>query len=249
MKRPLVLSIAAILAAVISPSVDADVIAFYGNGTDADAAALPNAAAAVAGVTVSDLADVGAQTGDPARITRPSFGTDTPIGTVAGSAQGSEWFEARSTENQGAPSSVDNYFFFTATADAGSALDLVSLRYNWWVSPANDGLVAEAAAEAFISVDGGAFTSVGSVTAIDNDNVGAVAAAPVTANFDLSAITGAQSVEVRVGIGYSQGNSNAISGFAQGFELDANVVSAVPEPGSLSLFGLIGVGLLVRRKK
>ncbi|GHC41827.1 hypothetical protein [Roseibacillus persicicus] len=223
-------------------SVNAAVLAQYNDGTDEDAAALLNLATTV-GITVSDLSDVGAQTGDSARITRPGFSTPTPAGPAAGSAAGSEWLEARSTENQGSPSSTDNYFFFTVNADPGTTINLTSLKYDFWLSDAGGG-AATASAEGFISVDGGAFISIGSITA--TDTLGAGVAAPVApANFDLSSITGVESLEVRIGIGYSQGNSTGTSGFVQGIQLDGSVI---PEP-STTLLGLVSaIGLLRRRR-
>ena len=224
-------------------SANADLLSYYGDGTLVDAAALANIAPAVAGTTVSDLSDVGAQTGDPSRITRDTFGTPMPAGPTAGSSSPSEWFEARSSENQGAPSSTDNYFVFTVDADPGSVLNLTSLKYDFWLSDANN-IAGEADAEAFISVDNGAFVSYGSIQA--TDTLGAGVSAPVaSANFDLTSITGAQSVEVRIGIGYSVGNSAALSGFVQGIQLEGDVV---PEPPSLALLGLGGLMVARRRR-
>ncbi|WP_411847089.1 hypothetical protein AAFN60_06465 [Roseibacillus persicicus] len=209
-------------SALSGTSARAELMAYYGSGTEVDAAALLNLAPTIANVTVSDLSDLGAQTGDTERITRPAFSTDTPAGPTANSAVGSEWFEARSTENQGDPGTTDNYFFFTATAADGFLIDLASLKYDFWVSDAGGGATT-AAAEGFVSVNGGEFVSFGSITATDNLGVG-VSAPVASADLDLSSIKGAQSVEIRIGIGYSEGNAFSISGFMQGIQLEGAIV-------------------------
>lgn len=235
---------AALALTTASTNSHAALLAYYGDGLLVDAPALANIAPVNADITVSSLSDVGAQTGDPVRITRNAFSTPTPAGPTAGSAIGSEWFEARSTENQGTPSSTDNYFVFTVDAEPGFLLNLEELRYDFWVSPTTSATTS-ADVEAFVSVDGGSFVSFGSITAIDNDGDANVAAPVATANLDLSSITGAESVEVRIGVGYSQGNSAGISGFAQGIQLEGSVV---PEPASIALLGLGGLMMLRRRR-
>ena len=227
----------------VAANTNADLLAFYADGTDADAGALLNIAPANTDITVSDLSDVGAQTGDPSRITRPSFATDTPVGPTAGSSVGSEWLEARSLENNGTPGTADNYFVFTVDAEPGLALDLTSLKYDFWVS-SGSGFATEATVEAFVSVDGGSFVSVGSVSSADT-GASDFTAAVGTANFDLTSFSGAESVEVRLGVGYSSGISASVSGFVQGIQLEGDVV---PEPGSLALLGLGGL-LIARRRR
>ena len=81
-------------------SANADLLSYYGDGTLVDAAALANIAPAVAGTTVSDLSDVGAQTGDPARITRDTFGTPMPAGPTAGSSSQCPRKNGRPTRRQ-----------------------------------------------------------------------------------------------------------------------------------------------------
>ncbi|MEM1085179.1 MAG: BNR-4 repeat-containing protein [Verrucomicrobiota bacterium] len=233
-------TLACTLAAFNGASANADLLVYFGDGTDADAAALLNLAPAVANTTVPDLDDVGAQTGDPSRITRSSFAGDLPPGPTAESPVASEWLEARSTENQGTASPNDNYFFFTVTADPGFVLNLDTLKYDFVITSNSTSLVGEAKVEAFIAVDGGAFTSFGSITAIDDGLSLTEHGTPVSANLDVSSVTGAQSVEIRLGVGYLQGNSNSISGFAQGIQLEGSVVAGVPETFPLVITPTVG---------
>lgn len=255
-EKNLIIAALAGTAFCVGGTAGADLLAFYNDGSEADAAAEPNIAAPVGNVTVSSIDSFGVLAGtgktlpsgdptggDASRITRPGFATPTPAGPTAGSASGTEWFEARSGENQGTPTSTDNYFFFTLEADPGFALDLTSLKYDFWVS-SGSGVATAATVEAFVSVDGGAFVSFGSTSSSDTGAAGDVAAVG-TANLDLSSITGAESVEVRLGVGYSSGNSDSASGFLQGVQLEGDVV---PEPGSLALLGLGGLCVLRRRR-
>ncbi|MEM1085180.1 MAG: hypothetical protein AAGI48_13795 [Verrucomicrobiota bacterium] len=231
MKRITQIALTFTAAVFATSSSNAQLLAYYGDGLLEDGAAEANLASPPAEITVSALdsfgvlagtLDTGDDTGgDSSRITRPSFGTTSPTGPTAESSEGSEWFECRSRENQAPITPTDNYFFFTLAADPGSAIDLTSLKFDFWLSAAG-AAAPEADAEAFVSVDGGGFTSVGSINA--TDTLGAGNAAPVsTANFDLSSITGAATVEVRICIGYTVGNDNSTSGFVQGIQLEGAV--------------------------
>jgi len=64
-----------------------------------------------------------------------------------------------------------------------------------------------------------------------------------TQTTDLSSITGAQSVEIRIALG-DNSSSNSKASFIQGIQL-----TTVPEPSSAALLGLGGLALILRRRK
>jgi len=233
--------------ALAASAANAALFANYVDGTDVDTAAYTNLASSVVGVTVTNLAPFGLEGG--VNVTRDSFAAVTPAGPTAGSAAGSEWLFGREGLAIGAASSTDNYVAFTITADPGNTLSLTNLVYDYYATSNEVALLFEGQAEAFISVDSGAFNSFGSVSSSDVDGVLLNNGAVVTANLDLSSITGASSVEVRVAFGNAGTNSGVNlfggTGFVQGIQLNGDVV---PEP-STALLGVLGaLGLLRRRR-
>ena len=218
--------------------------ASFNDGTAADADALTNLAT-VASVTVSDLNVNRVNDGN---ITRTEFGSpNTPAGPTAGSAASSEWLFFRSTAIAAStPTNTQDYFVFTVTADTGKTLDLTNIEFDL-ITRANrtSAWGHTATAQLFVAVDGGAFTSIGSSvssTAPDQSNVWS----PVTtANIDLSTVTGASSVEFRVGLGDNKNDSGAAA-FVQGIQLNGTVI---PEPATIGMLGLGALLTLVVRRE
>ena len=224
--------------------VRAELVASYNDGTDADAAALANLASA-ASVTVTDL-DVGRV--NDGNITRTEFGAPaTPAGPTAGSSGGSEWLFFRSTViSAGTPVSTSDYFGFAVTADPGKTLDLTNIEFDL-ITRANASAAwgYTATAQVFVAVDGGAFTAIGSSVSSTAPDASNVWSPVTTANIDLSTITGASSVEIRIGVADNLDNSGAAA-FVQGVQLNGTVV---PEPATVGMFSLMGGALIFIRRR
>ena len=202
--------------------VQAERIASYNDGTDADADALINLASA-ASVTVTDLSPVGFEIASGLDITRTGYDATSPAGPTAGSSIGSEWLFARASKIlSGAPRTTTDYFGFTVTADSGKMLDLTNIKFDL-VSTANASpAYAEIyTAQVFYSVDGGAFASIGSSVSSTAPSVSDVWSSITTANIDLSTITGASSVEIRIGLGDAGTSDTNGAAFVQGRQMDA----------------------------
>ncbi|MGZ0709696.1 PEP-CTERM sorting domain-containing protein [Coraliomargarita sp. W4R53] len=232
------------------PCSQAATLAYFQDGTRVDAAALVNIGSLDSAYSVSALDAIGFSS-DSSQTTRSEFGAsagDVPMGPTAGSDAGSEWFFARSTTTQVNPGTGNDYYGFTVTANGGNTLSLQSLKYDF-VSVLNAGdstTSITASAEAFLSVDGGSFSSIGAVTAFD-DKVAAGFGVVQSANFDLSSIAGATSIEIRIGIG-DDVSTNSAASFLQGIELSG---SAIPEPSSYALIGglVVSAFAMIRRRR
>ncbi|MGZ0654882.1 PEP-CTERM sorting domain-containing protein [Coraliomargarita sp. W4R72] len=233
------------------PCSQAATLAYFQDGTGVDSAGLTNIAPPDAAYAVSVLDAVGFSA-NASEITRSEFALGTggpaPAGPTAGSDVGSEWFFARSTTTQVNPGTGNDYYGFTVTANGGNTLSLQSLKYDF-VSVLNAGdstTSITASAEAFLSVDGGSFSSIGAVTAFD-DKVAAGFGVVQSANFDLSSIAGATSIEIRIGIG-DDVSTNSAASFLQGIELSG---SAIPEPSSYALIGglVVSAFAMIRRRR
>ncbi|MGZ0654799.1 hypothetical protein ACWPKO_15720 [Coraliomargarita sp. W4R53] len=237
----------------------ASTIAYFGDGGAADSAALVNLVPTNPDLTITSLFISGFEDNN---LTRNEFGNSgsTPAGSTAGSAVGSEWFFIRGTSMTNSPSTVDDYFGFTVTANGSDTLDLNTLKYDLvsvassnFINDPNDDDPFTATAEAFLSVDGGtSFASIGSISAtsaVAGSGFGVVE----SANFDLSGYSGASSIEIRIVLSddildsVSAGNQSAIASFVQGIQLDA---TAIPEPGSYALiYGLSAMAVLLNRRR
>ncbi len=236
------------LAVACTPA-NAAVLAFFVDGTDADAAALANKADVSPLFTVSALSNVGFA--GTTNITRNEFGTanpTTPAGSVAGSSAGSEYLFQRSSQTIAEPGTTTDYYGFTITGNGGNTIDLTSIRFNFVaaVNDEGDGILGNesltALSQVFASVNGGTFNAIGlAVTAFDDDADNAFGTVQ-TANVDLSGITGANSVEIRIGVGDDAGSQNRAS-FIQGIELNG-----IPEPSSSALL-VSALSLLALRRR
>ncbi len=230
---------------LIGVSAQAAQLGFYVDGIDVDAAAFVNQAAPVANVSLTDLDYVGFSA-VASEVTRDSFLLATPAGPSAGSAASSQWLFGRNGLSTAGPSSAAQYAGFTVTADPGFTLNLTNLVFDYYAVSALDGLEFSGQAEAFISIDGGAFNSFGqvgaSVTGIANSAV-------QTANLDLSSIAGAEEVEIRIAFGQAGlvAPTFSATGFAQGITLNGEVV--IPEPASLALLAIGGLAMLPHRRR
>jgi sialate O-acetylesterase len=224
-----------------------DPIAYFNDGTAADADALANLMSG-AFATVSGLANVGFY--EPAYITRTSFGIAAPAGPSAGSAAGSEWLSARSTLIHDLGSDSD-YFGFTVTAATSHALNLTSLKFDMAAASGVTTLATgyNFSTQVYVSQDGGAFAAIGSpLTASLAGGVAAISSV-VSANIDLSSITGANSVAIRIGVGDAligaDVNSNSAVGLVQGIQLDGAVVIRSP----ISLANMFSSGCVLQRDR
>ena len=226
---------------LLTHTVRADLLAYFGDGVVADAAAFSDLAGN-SSVIVSALQMVDFQD-SAARITRTEFGAApfTPAGPTAGSGVGSEWFFARANVIQSTPSSTTDYFGFTVSA-IGGTLELDDLVFDR-TSRANEPGGIITTFDVFVSVDSGAFNSFGSDTITDPGTLNVFGPA-TTQTTDLSSITGASSVEVRIALGDNSGLPSK-SSWAQGIQLNGTVV---PEPGTTGYLvaGMLTIGFLRR---
>jgi sialate O-acetylesterase len=223
-------------------------MASYNDGTDTDAAALVNLATVSSNYTVSGLASVGFY--EAAYITRTSFGATTPAGPTAGSAAGSEWLSARSTIIHDLGSASD-YFGFTVTAAADHVLDLTSLKFDMAAASGVTNLATgyNFSTQVYVSQDGGLFAAIGSpLTASVADGVAGFSSV-VSANIDLSSITGAGSVAIRIGVGDAligaDVNSQSAVGLVQGIQLNGSVVIGSP----IVLANMFSSGCVLQRDR
>ena len=236
---------AALLGTSLALPAHAATIAYYVDGTDADAAAFTNLAAADPDFTVTDLSQVGLTNSTETSIN----GNLTPAGPTAGSAAGSEWLFASSgsmgnTANpdddpfvSGAVSS-DDYYSFTVTGNGGVTVDPSSLKFDLVLmrSSVSTQFINYSV---FASANGGAFTSVGDgFKDFDTVDVSSVS----TIDLDLSSLADSSSYEFRIALAdqTSQNNRHAL---IQGIQFDV-----VPEP-SIALLGSLSLLTLLRRRR
>lgn len=231
----------------------ASLISYFADGTDNDVAALTSKVAPL-GATVSALSVISLSDGAQ-NITRTSFTNNevagsanliTPAGPTAGSSAESQWLAARSNTADGLlnpPSSTTDYFGFIIAGTGGNTLNLNAFKFDMAVMNTSGATTANAAL--MVSVDGGAFSQYGTTLSLSQAVVGV--SAVTTKTIDLSSITGANSVEFRLNVSDNRGLSVAAHVY-QGLQLDGSIVS-VPEPTTMALVLLGGMGLLAARRK
>ncbi len=123
------------------------------------------------------------------------------------------------------PDFSEGYFKFTLTANAGNMIDATSLAFDWGNGSNNGALTQETFGyRAYASVDGGAFTSVGSDSVTMNlaDNT---FIQNTSANIDLSGLATTAdggSIEIRILQFTSNGNTGTISDF-QNIKLNGDI--------------------------
>ena len=224
------------LGIAVATPVHGTLLAYYVDGVDIDSAALIDQAAN-GDVTASNLSNVGFEGGTS--ITRTEFGTgpSTPAGPTAGSGVGSEWLFARANATQPNPGTTTDYFGFTVSANTGT-LNLTDLVFDR-TNRANTSGGINTTYEVFVSVDSAPFASFGSDTITAPAVLGTFLDPATTQTTDLSSITGASSVEIRIALGDNSGVASK-SSWVQGIQLNGTVV---PEPGMLGL-SLVGLGVL-----
>ncbi len=148
------------------------------------------------------------------------------------------------------PTSDNDYFFFSVTAN--SPTDLSGFSFDLGVSNTDNSttLNHNAVAQLFYSINGGTFTSVGAEqTRATNVGPADEFTGMLPSSIDLSGISLAsgQTAEFRLSVRDNRGyGSNVGAVYIDNVRLDGTVV---PEPSSLALLCLAGLGLVARRTR
>jgi hypothetical protein len=245
---------------------DAAVLALYGNTNHSSTAGTgttpvssqANGAAPVTNLTTTAITGNTTVSGNNTIFVRNQFGTDSwisgssPLG--AGAASSDLWVGANNRNwTDGAPSSNDRYFQFTATATGGNTLDLDNLTFNWQAAISMQTVSATFSYQLFASVDGGAYATVGSVgTKSVGNGLGGTTTDWGTITLEdinLNGLDGATSVAFRLAMGADNGAAtNDTGSYAQLFRNITLNGQVIPEPSS-ALLGGLGLLVLLRRRR
>lgn len=237
------------LVVAFTSAAHAGLIAYYVNGSSADAAAMANLTSP-SGYTASSLSSTGLRAAvDYTSNNGTGFGPTTPAGPTAGSSAGSEWLVATCDTVSSSPVSTDDYYQFTVAGTGGNTIDPTSLTFDWqgWVHSATGTVTFTY--QLFASTDGSTFSAVGSAGSktITNPLAGVdTVTAVTTENIDLTSLAAAGSYTFRIALG-DNSSSNKKGNFFQAIQLNAEVTPA-PEPASLMLMGLGGLMIAKRRR-
>ncbi len=175
--------------------------------------------------------------------------TGTPLGSYA-PLTGPGSMPSPDSTNPG-PTSADDYYSFSFTASATTGFNSFSFDFGVSNIDNNETLNHNASAQLYYSIDGGAFTAIGAqqdrATPNGPDDF---FTGMLPSNIDLSSIPdllAGQTVEFRLGLSNNRGYPSGSGGvYVDNLLLDGSVI---PEPASIGLLGLAGVGLLARRRR
>lgn len=247
---------AAIVSAfVAAPVASADVVALYDYNSFAAGVGNPSAPSSASSPLASvsnldrdaggvDNADgLGTITDTETRDNTPDTFTSTALVIGAGTVANNPF----ATPPDPIVASQD-YLTFTLTSNT-SGLSLSSLSFDYGVSvDTTDETGFQGAIQLFASINGGGFNAVGArQDRIVPDGAAGFFTGFTTSTIDLSSLTALGSgdtVEFRLTFGDNSGQSTS----NKGHYLDNVTLNAVPEPASLALMGMAGLGLLMRRR-
>lgn len=216
------------------------------------AASNPNDSPINATFTDSQLsASVIGNIGTSAPMTGLGSGSSGPIRATNGSWTfgGGGWLFANTGTDgaNGTASSTTDYFNFTLSTPGQETLSLTNLTFNYGVGSNATGVTSNFYYAVFASVNGGAFTQLGST--FDSGSLSLTQNATTNLGLqtiNLSSISGVDSVEFRVWVSSTFGNGNTGAIF-QNISVDGAVVP-VPEP-SITMLGGLGALALLRRRR
>ncbi len=240
MKKVLALTIVA--GGMVLPSQAAVVLAHYTTN-------IGTATAFHADVTAGTL-----QLGEGHGTRTADWGTaPTAAATIAGSSTGSAWSMFRSqytpaTPESQTPGSTVALDGITTTITNNSANDLTLGNVSIDLAAASTTNPITSTYQFWVSIDGGAFTAIGSTgtgPSADGSGTDEFNATVVTGDYSSITLTSGQKAEIRLTVADDLTTSSEAV-FTQGVKIEGTFV---PEPSSAALLGLAGAALILRRRK